>query len=177
METQAKPWEQTEEARFARVWRRVAPEEREFCPIVPAEAPEDAAKGDAPSPGRHPLAPFLRQQVTAELAARQAYLALARQGHGWAEAFAARGLLRARRLSAAYFLLTGIQFLPREQARPCCPGRAGLEECLRAEGQARERYHQGALAAREDAALRALFQELARESAAREAQLRQRLEG
>lgn len=186
MDLEAHLWDRVDDPdRFARIWKRVMPEEREFCPIelIGEGAAQPGSGPKAPQPrrqdrGGHAAAPFLRRQIMAELNGWQACLALSRQGSGLPQNMAARKLTHARRLSAAYFLLTGIQFLPTGQvgARQGM-GRAGLAERLRAEEENEKRYRQAAEEMEGDATLSALFRELAGETAAHAARVRSLLEG
>lgn len=123
---------------FLRVWSRVMPEEREDCPIevtrepaVPAmvqrtadrdQAADDFPTGDdVPCLGSGALADRERLQefTIQELAHWRSYQMLSRragQGARMLSAMAAGCRRRAKRLSAALFLISGVRFWPTEQA-------------------------------------------------------------
>ena len=184
MDLEAHLWDRPDDPdRFARIWKRVMPEEREDCPIeiVKQPRPDPPPAGERPQrqPGpTHPMAPFLRQQIGGELQDWQDYLALSRRGNGVLRGIAAQELTHARRLSAAYFLLTGIRFLPMERARPrrMANRAAALRERFQAEREDEARYRQAARDAGGDETLRTLFLALAEEEAAHAAQIQQILE-
>ena len=107
---------------FARVWRRVMPEDRADCPFVlPAALPAPDPSGrEEPGPARPCLEPAsagsgarLQQYIDRALAGWRSYRALARRipgAPGRRLAALAGGERRlARRLSAAYFLLSGVR--------------------------------------------------------------------
>lgn len=186
MDMEEKFWDKMDDPdRFARIWKRVVPEEREYSPIQPIQtqgAPEKRGQASGPRLGKgHPMAPFLRQQIVDELSDWQVYLALAQHGNGPLRSIAMQELFHARRLSAAYFLITGIRYLPIEQSRTR-PGsrRVDLQAELRGRVQAEEQgeatYRQAAEQAGADATLKALFLELAGEEGEHAARIRQMLE-
>ncbi len=96
---------------FARVWRRVMPEDREDCPIelIPPETPAENFSRPADST-------LLQRFVAGERKDAQTYKALARRTSGKdakvLSQIADDEKAHARRLAAAYFILTGIQLHP-----------------------------------------------------------------
>lgn len=129
---------------FERVWRRVMPEGRGDIPIlVEAEAggvplpcvcdkeeetphvsplPQQSGHQESDFPGERTVScagTRLPRQVHAALESARLYQALARRSAGSGSGRALSGLSAgqyraARRLAAAYFLITGIAFWPRE---------------------------------------------------------------
>ena len=181
---------------FARVWGRVAPGSGEGCPIevlpptgapapLPAAqpAPPDSAgdrpgcdepeQGDVPCLGRAGAdhAALLQEYICHELADWRTYQALARRATGTAarslSSMAADERRHARRLSAAFFLISGVRFLPETQpiSRPICGLMGSLRERFWEEQHGAAAY----LASAEEAAdpcLAALYRELAAEEGA-----------
>ena len=112
---------------FERVWRRVMPEDRADCPFVLGEEPgQPPAVGEAaalPVPaaparavGEGTPASPLPGFIDGALAAWRQYESLARRTRGGGgrtlSGLASAARHRARRLSAAYFLLTGVHYWP-----------------------------------------------------------------
>lgn len=128
---------------FLRVWQRVMPEERADCPItverpeqepMPAAATEqvrpmpaqDVAGDDFPTPDDVPCLGSggaadrerLQEFIMQELSHWRSYQMLARrsgQGGRMLSAMASGCRKRAKRLSAALFLISGVRFWPTEQ--------------------------------------------------------------
>lgn len=155
---------------FARVWNRVTPEEipgsavqlvvHEPPPVLEPRLPlgEDSEEeGDA-----------LRRYIVRELQGWKSFLALAGSGAGSTplKSCGAEELRHAKRLSAAYFLISGVRYLPVEQA---AGNRwSSREQGLRAMFQASQRAELDYRRAAEktaDPALSSLYLELSREEA------------
>ena len=176
---------------FERVWRRVMPEDRADCPftlpeaepaaaIRPAPADAEAADTSGDPPSTSPWGEALRQYIDGEVAGWRQCQALARRlpGRGGRELAAAAGqeLRHARRLSALYFLLSGVRYWPRSQAAGLRgPLPAALRERFWAFHRASETYRTAAGRA-EDPRLAELFNQLAGEEAARLRGIREALE-
>ena len=162
---------------FERVWRRVMPEDRPDCPftLYSEEEMEQAAVQPAEEK-RTELVPIPAEQsggdgavlqafIADELSDWRTYQALARRipgGNGRAlMGVAADERRHAGRLSAAYFLLSGVKFWP--PAEPELPG-GGCMAALRArywaERKGAEAYR-AAAGRTGDSALRELYLELA----------------
>lgn len=170
---------------FERVWRRVMPEDRADCPFTLPEEPAPAVPAAAlPAPAEpEPSAPWggaLRRYIDGELAGWQQCRALARRLPGQAGralAGAAAGELRhARRLSALYFLLSGVRYWPRQREAPLPSVPAALRERFWAARQAAEAYRAAAGQSGEPAVAE-LFAQLAREEAGRLRVFQEALEG
>lgn len=160
---------------FARVWRRVMPEDRADCPFVlPAALPAPDPSGrEEPGPARPCLEPAsagsgarLQQYIDRALAGWRSYRALARRipgAPGRRLAALAEGERRlARRLSAAYFLLSGVRYWP--AGGPDRPSPLPADAALRERFLEERRLSAASRAAAEgcgDPCLGALFQELA----------------
>lgn len=172
---------------FQRVWQRVMPQERPDCPIavdapggetalaVPAQAAPilRQEEPDLPECGAFCLGeasavygPLLQQFIDEELADCRAYQALSRRAQGSAarvlSGMAADEHRHAKRLSAAYFLISGVRYWPAERggSRPVQPFLSALREHFGREQRGQCAY----LAAAEettDACLRELYLELA----------------
>lgn len=179
-----------DQAVFERVWRRVMPEERADCPVRPGaeeetriplpalpegpaareECPELSPAQDVPCLGAASAVhgPQLQQMIDRELADYKTYQQLARRTGGPASrvlsAMAAEERRHAKRLSAAYFLISGVRYWPLERA--CAGGSGTYLALLRLRFGEEQRGEAVYLAAAEetaDPALRALFLELAGE--------------
>lgn len=173
------------------------PQEREdMCPSTPAvpEVPTPLpCPREVPPPSRAHISPAtqpdvpllgsgsaiygeqLQMYIDQEAADWRTYLSLSRRSPGGCArvlaAMAAEERRHAKRLSAAYFLISGVRYFPSESSLPTPRGAlpAALRQCFCAEQRGALAY----LAAAEecsDPALRALYQELARDEA-RHAQL------
>jgi hypothetical protein len=177
---------------FRRVWRRVMgdrPQESSLielsegdvtCAQLRALAQGRAAAVPAPEGEASPeITARLRGQVLASLEGWQAYRRLAQRAGGAAAQvlnhLAGEQHRQARRLSAAYFLLTGLRYWPGGQLAP--PATPSYWGALRARHQA-ERQQELSFAPVQgmDAALTQLYQELAQGCQARQRQLRALLE-
>lgn len=178
---------------FERVWRRVMPEDRADCPFtlpeadppaespaVPAAATGPAGTGTADRPSSGPWGEALRQYIDGEVEGWRQCQALARRLSGRSGrdlAAAAAGELRhAKRLSALYFLLSGVRYWPRSAPAVLRdPLPTALRERFWAFRQAAETYRAAALRA-EDARLSEIFTQLADEESARLRPIREALE-
>ena len=160
---------------FERVWRRVMPEDRPDCPFTLYSEEEQAAVRPAEE-RKADLVPVPAEQSGGDGAVLQAFIAdelsdwrtyqtLARRipgGNGRAlMGVAADERRHAGRLSAAYFLLSGVKFWP--PAEPELPG-GGCMAALRArywaERKGAEAYR-AAAGRTGDSALRTLYLDLA----------------
>lgn len=104
---------------FARVWSRVSPEGNglvEPTPPVAAE-PEPAVEPEADSPAGRQLQ-RLTLTCLEEAATYRELLRRSRRARGELTQLAGQKLRQAKRLSAAYFLMTGVRYWPRETVRP-----------------------------------------------------------
>ena len=179
---------------FERVWRRVMPEDRPDCPFVLEEPPEEKGEGGAQLPVPVQVAPVVRTGATyqeepdvpclgaasaiygaqlqafieGELADWKLYQALARRAGGSGSrtlsTIAADERRHAKRLSTAYFLISGVRYWPMERAAAApLPTLAGT---LRQRFGEEQRGAAAYLAAAEETAdpcLRDLYLELAGE--------------
>ena len=219
MEQERKPGMQpeTDEERFARIWRRVMPQDRPDCPFTlceeePSPAPERrlmpnagdqpnaaAQQAFAPMPPAPPAPPareepvtpvpeesgaavgvFLQGRIVIELTAVRTYRSMARRVGGTAAqtltTIAADKARHAKRLSVAYFLLSGVRLQP-----PAPSGESkgtlvgGLRQCFLDE-QKGEKAYRAAAENTGDAGLQEIFQELAADNAAHAGLLRGILE-
>ena len=163
---------------FERVWRRVMPEDRADCPFTlqQAERPQPPAPPAAlPAMTAAPKTAdpaeawggMFRQYIDGELASWRRCQALARRlsgQSGRALSAAAPGELRhAKRLSALYFLLSGVRYWPeRHPTVHPLPLPAALREQFWAARKAEEAYRSAAQEVGEPR-LSELFTQLARE--------------
>ncbi len=191
-----------EQALFHRVWKRVMPEDRADCPIVPVEAKRTDAGGDlpclcacpvprppetpAPPRGGHIGSDFpdgeeglalgpasavygeqLQRQTEDAARCARTYRQLARRagGNGCGRilaALAGEKLTAARRLAAAYFLISGVRWWPREEPAPGpLPSFQGMLRRGFLTEQQRARAYDVAADENGDAALVRLYRELA----------------
>lgn len=181
---------------FERVWRRVMPEDRGDCPFtlperqeqetggvpalaVPAAAPVQVLELDQEDhmeeisclgPASAAYGTTLQGYIDDELADWRRYQALARRtpgGGGRAlAAIAADERRHAKKLSTAYFLISGIRYWPEVRAsQPATPLHAALRERFWAEQRGAAAY-QAAAAETADPCLKELFSELAGEEEA-----------
>lgn len=178
---------------FARVWARVEPNAGEGCPIevlppqpappVPAPLPQppsarDVQGEDSPSPNDVPClgregmdhTRFLQEVIRAELHNWRRYQALSARGGSAGRMLAGMSAderRHAKRLSGAYFLISGIRFLPEVPPMQHNKGDfwANIRELFWAEQRAASVY---AAAAEEtsDPCLAQLYRELSAEEAA-----------
>lgn len=168
---------------FERVWKRVMPEARADCPFalaaeeteplpaVVVEPPEQETDFSCLGPASAVHGPRLQQCVDQELAASRRSQALARrvQGSGgrMLAALAARQRRQAKRLSTAYFLISGVQYWPEGQGGPGL--REPVQAALREQFQARQRSAAGyraSAAGTADPCLEELFHQSAEEAQA-----------
>lgn len=176
---------------FERVWKRVMPESREDCPFevaLPEERPLPAVMDAAvpamagevetgeeeitclgPASAVH--GPQLQQYIDQELAAHRCCQALARRvpgsGGRMLSALAAEKRRRAKRLSTAYFLISGVRYWPMD--RGGTPALQPVQAALREQFQAQQRgaaCYRAAAAGTADPCLEALFHESAEEAEA-----------
>lgn len=176
---------------FLRVWQRVMPEEREGCPIT-VERPAQEGCGDLTARAVRPAADAasedfptredvpclgsggeadrerLQEFIGQELAHWRAYQMLARrggQGGRMLAAMASGSRKKAKRLSAALFLISGIRFWPEVPPTVALPRSyfGALRELFHAE-QNRSGAYRAAEEECRDQCLRALYLDLADES-------------
>ncbi len=151
-------------ARFAEVWRRVAPA-KDACPVevVRPQTPVCPA-GEAPA---GESGAYLRRRVEEELCrwrSCQELAVLYGRSSGLGR-LSCRAYRRAKRLAAALFLASGGWYFPAGQVRPRrrCDLRSGLRALYRASQRAERQGRQAAETA-SDPALRELMLSLAEES-------------
>lgn len=179
---------------FERVWRRVMPEDREDCPFtlgqessqqagglpaVPASGPAEVVTMDQGGeghdisclgPGSAAYGAALQEYIDDELSDWRRYQSLARRtpgGGGRAlAAVAADERRHAKKLSTAYFLISGVRYWPEvKAAQNPTPLHAALRERFWAEQQGAAAY-QAAAAETADPCLKELYTELAGEEEA-----------
>ena len=183
-----------DQAVFERVWRRVMPQDRPDSPIQllsdlpapsPAQPPAPLAVPSASTPVVEeqdvPLlgassavyGPLLQRCIELEMVSFRTYRALSRRMPGPSAkllaSMAAEERRHARRLSAAYFLISGVRYLPPEPSQGADrmePAPAGVLRRRFAEEQRSETLYRAAAAECSDPCLSALFQSLAQEEAA-----------
>lgn len=182
---------------FLRVWQRVMPEERPDCPVVverggadtpPVRTARDTGGDDFPVPEDVPCLgrageserERLQDFTQRELAAWQAYRALSRragQGSCPLAAMAEGCRRRAKRLSAALFLISGVRFWPSEGPAGQLPRSylGALREHFLAE-QGRGEAYRAAAEECQDACLCGLYMELSDECAQHACRIRSMLE-
>ncbi|MEG0765694.1 MAG: rubrerythrin [Pseudoflavonifractor sp.] len=168
-----------EEDAFARVWRRVVPEDRPDCPFVLSEAAalprlrvEVLPATNAPAclvGGAEEMGARLQEFIARELYDYRAYTVLARRVAGrharMLTAIAAQEQRHAKRLATAYFILSGVRYLPRRDRQlPAEALFAALRGRYLAE-QEEDAAYRAAAAHTLDPCLRALFQELSGQEA------------
>ena len=174
---------------FERVWKRVMPEARQDCPFevaLPEERPLPAVVTSAvpavdrevetgeeeitclgPASAVH--GPQLQQYIDQELMAHRCCQAMARRvpgsGGRMLSALAAEKRRRAKRLSTAYFLISGVRYWPvdRGSAPALHPAQAALGEQFEAQRRGGACYG-AAPAGTADPCLEALFHESAEEA-------------
>lgn len=169
---------------FSRVWKRVTPEE------IPGSAVQVVVHEPLePAPVLEPRFPLgedsegegesLRRYIAQELQSWRGFMVLAGSGKGSTPLKSCGGeeLHHARRLSTAYFLISGIRYLPAERtAAPRWSSREqGLRELFQASQRAELEYRRAAEETM-DPALRSLYLELAREEAVHLSRIRLVLE-
>lgn len=169
---------------FARVWKRVTPEE------IPGSAVQLVVHEPLePSPVLEPRFPLgedsegegeaLRRYIAQEVQSWKGFMALAGTGKGSTPLKSCGGeeLHHAKRLSAAYFLISGIRYLPAGHTAPprWSSREQGLRELFQA-GQRAEMEYRRASEETMDPALGSLYLELAREEAVHLSRIRLVLE-
>lgn len=154
---------------FAQVWSRV--DAQGTGPVEPVPIPESGGRAQ-PQPG------LALQELVAEcLAGAEAYRALARRARrSGAELSALRDqkTAQAKRLSAAYFLRSGVRYWPKPAMSEGQSFFAALRERHLAEGQLCQRLEELAQTASEE--LAELYAQLARETAAMARQVQRAVE-
>ena len=179
---------------FERVWRRVMPEERGDCPFTLTEQ-EEPAESTLPAlavpaspqvatlrqadegadiaclgPASAAYGTALQGYIDDELADWRRYQALARRTPGGGgrmlAAVAADERRHAKKLSTAYFLISGVRYWPEVRAvQPAAPLHAALRERFWEEQRGAAAY-QAAAEETSDPCLKELFSELAAEEEA-----------
>lgn len=172
---------------FERVWKRVMPDAREDCPfevvetaarplpaVVVPDPPEEEPEGEETAclgPASAVYGPQLQQYIDQELAAGRCCQTLARRvpGNGgrMLSGLAAEKRRRAKRLSTAYFLISGVNYWPADKG--ASPVRMPVQAALREQFQAQQRNaacYRAAAAGTADSCLEALFHESADEAEA-----------
>ena len=170
---------------FARVWKRVMPDRREDCPFEVMEAAQQSLPAvvvpDPPAAEEEGTVclgsasavhgPQLQQYIDQELAAHRCCQALARRvpgsGGRMLSNLAAEQRRQAKRLSTAYFLISGVRYWPAD--RSGSPVNGPVTAALREQFQAMQRYaacYRAAAAGTADPCLEALFHQSAEEAEA-----------
>lgn len=158
-----------EKALFDRVWQRVKPEGSSMLLTGETMIPAATAASESMPLGEGCAAavPFLRESIELELKnSRSCALLLNRYGmSGNMADLAARCHRRAKRLAAALMLISGVWYLPEQQATPrrwsdCRGSLRGLFHTFQRAG----RCYQQAAQRCQDPLLMELFQELGKES-------------
>ncbi len=151
-------------ARFARVWKRVAPTEN-ACPVVVAQPKTPICPAEEVPAGESGA--YLRRRVEEELRRWRSCQGLS-AAHGYSSTLgrlSCRAYRRARRLAAALFLASGGWYFPAGGMRPrrWSDLRSGLRALYRSSQRAEREDRQAAEIA-SDPALRELLLSLAEES-------------
>lgn len=182
------PLSEGDQELFRRVWQRVMPQPDAASPIVVSAPPPESAPSDAPPPRDALPAPSPAPEDAAfsalvqEMAAREQvfarrYQALSRRLRGEASRsariLAGQAQQNARRLSAVYFLLTGVRSFASPPAARLSPGEdpAALIRRSFAEAQASEASYRAASDSCPSPFLAALFHTLSQSHAAHQQQL------
>lgn len=159
---------------FAQVWKRVSPDP-DSSPIQCGRASDQAS--DAPTLALGPEAlewgGFLRTQIVWELTRWRTYQRLSRPaGTATAQQLADAALNRAKQIAATLFILTGVWYLPWNQATPrnWKTHREGYRLLFQGAQRAELRYR-SAVQTTSDPILSDLFRALATESAREQRQL------
>ncbi|MCD8146935.1 MAG: hypothetical protein LUD84_06625 [Clostridiales bacterium] len=163
-------------ARFARVWKRVAPTE-DACPVVVEQQEKSVCPAEEAAAGESGV--YLRRRIEAELRRWRDCQGLA-SSHGYSptlKQLSSQAYRRAKRLAAALFLASGGWYFPAGGMRPhrWSGLRAGLRELYRSSRRAEGEYRQAAEKA-SDPALRELLLSLAEESRAEQGMIFRMLE-
>ena len=170
---------------FERVWKRVMPNERGDCPFEVVEAAQQSLPAvvvpDPPAAEEEGAVclgsasavhgPQLQQYIDQELAAHRCCQMLARRvpggGGRMLSNLAAEQRRQAKRLSTAYFLISGVRYWPAD--RSGSPVNGPVTAALREQFQAMQRYaacYRAAAAGTADPCLEALFHQSAEEAEA-----------
>jgi hypothetical protein len=165
-------WEE-EHAAFERVWRRVMPEDRPDCPFTLSPQPPDtslpaiqtasetALSGSAATSYRPFLQEMIRRETTLSRICSLLSRRLARASARQAARLSTEAKQTARRLSAFYFLISGVRYLP-EESPSVPPGTAAaLLRCCFASIQDLGVSYQLAAQHCSDELLASLFSQLA----------------
>ncbi|MCC8076445.1 MAG: hypothetical protein LIO95_11010 [Clostridiales bacterium] len=151
-------------ARFARVWKRVAPAEN-ACPVEVIQAKTPVCPAGEPAAGENGA--YLRRRVEEELRRWRSCQGLA-ASYGYGSALvrlSCQAYHRAKRLAAALFLASGGWYFPAGRTRPWqwSDLRTGLRKLYQASQRAELEDRQAAETV-SDPALRELLLSLAEES-------------
>ncbi|MCD7929006.1 MAG: hypothetical protein LUF86_02455 [Clostridiales bacterium] len=162
-------------ARFARVWKRVAPAE-DVCPVVVAQQEKSACPVEEAAAGESGTC--LRRRIEVELRRWRSCQGLA-ASYGYSPTLgrlSCRAYRRAKWMAAALFLASGGWYFPVGQMRfrRWSSLRAGLRELYQSSQRAEREYRQAAEVAA-DPALRELLLSLAEESRAEQGMIFQML--
>mgnify|MGYP000992176292 CR=1 FL=1 len=164
---------------FARVWKRVSPDPDKSpieCQSVNASASPPSGKQE-PEQAAPQWEAFLRREIVLELTRWRTYRALSTlSSHTVLVSMAAGALRRAKRMAAVLFLLTGVWYLPQNQAIPrnWKTPREGYRILFHG-AQRAEMSYRSAAGKNPDPLLAELFQNLAREAANEQRRLLQLL--
>ncbi len=179
------PLSESDQELFRRVWQRVMPQPDAASPIVlsppPESAPPDTSREELPAPSPAPedaaFSALVQEMAAREQTFARRYQALARRLRGEASRsahiLAGQAQQNARRLSAVYFLLTGIRSLAPLPPSRLSPGEdpAALIRRSFAEAQAAEASYRAASDSCPSPFLAALFHTLSQSHAAHQQQL------
>lgn len=179
------PLSESDQELFRRVWQRVMPQPDAASPIVlsppPESAPPDTSREELPAPSPAPedaaFSALVQEMAAREQAFARRYQALSRRLRGEASRsariLAGQAQQNARRLSAVYFLITGIRSLVPSPASRLSPGEdpAALIRRSFAEAQAAEASYRAASDSCPSPFLAALFHTLSQSHAAHQQQL------
>lgn len=179
------PLSEGDQELFRRVWQRVMPQPDAASPIVlsppPESAPPDTSREELPAPSPAPedaaFSALVQEMAAREQTFARRYQALARRLRGEASRsahiLAGQAQQNARRLSAVYFLLTGIRSLAPLPPSRLSPGEdpAALIRRSFAEAQAAEASYRAASDSCPSPFLAALFHTLSQSHAAHQQQL------
>ncbi len=179
------PLSEGDQELFRRVWQRVMPQPDAASPIVlsppPESAPPNIPREELPTPSPAPedavFSSLLQEMAAREQAFARRYQALSRRLRGEASRsariLAGQAQQNARRLSAVYFLLTGIRSLAPSPVSHLSPREdpAALIRRSFVEAQAAESAFRAASETCPSPFLTALFHALSQSHAAHQQQL------
>ena len=179
------PLSESDQELFRRVWQRVMPQPDAASPIVlsppPESAPPDTSREELPAPSPAPddaaFSALVQEMAAREQVFARRYQALSRRLRGEASRsariLAGQAQQNARRLSAVYFLLTGIRSLAPLPPSRLSPGEdpAALIRRSFAEAQAVEASYRAASDSCPSPFLAALFHTLSQSHAIHQQQL------